>query len=248
MKINKQLFEDVLSGKLKGEFLLRNLNKVKSEKLRKNLFSNKEQPYAFYECGIFFGYKENGCFFSNEMIALNDIIDFIPESNMNEKELKIDIPEGYEIDKDNSTFERIVFKKKENIRPRSWKEFCENSQIINEEYFIYSNSRISNTLDKQSRDCIKDRNLCKTEEEAEAFLALMQLKRLWHEYVDNYSERAKDHYYYFIDCLGCNNEFTVLYDFSSTSRYLFKFPSKKLAEEFLNNFKDLFVKISFLWK
>lgn len=167
---------------------------------------------------------------------------------MERKSIVIDIPDGMCIDESNSTFERIVFKKKENIRPRSWKEFCENSQIINEEYFIYSNSRISNTLDKQSRDCIKDRNLCKTEEEAEAFLALMQLKRLWHEYVDNYSEKAKDHYYYFIDCLGCNNEFTVLYDFSSTSRYLFKFPSKKLAEEFLNNFKDLFVKISFLWK
>ena len=75
----------------------------------------------------------------------------------------------------------------------------------------------------------------------------MQLKRLWHEYVDNYSEKTKDHYYYFIDCLGCKNEFTVIYDFSSTSRYLFKFPSKKLAEEFLNNFKDLFIKASSLW-
>lgn len=247
MKINKQLFEDVLSGKLKGEFLLRNLNKVKSEKLRKNLSSDKEQPYAFYERGIFFGYKENGCFFSNEMIALNDIIDFIPESNMNEKELKIDIPEGYEIDKDNSTFERIVFKKKENIRPRSWKEFCENSQIINEEYFIYSNSRISNTLDKQSRDYIKDRNLCKTEEEAEAFLALIQLKRLWHEYVDNYSEKVKD--YYYIKCFGNTNgnEFSVLQSVSSISRDLFKFPSRKLAQEFLNNFRDLFIKASLLW-
>lgn len=248
MKINKQLFEDVLSGKLEGEFLLRNLNKVKSEKLRKNLSSNKEQPYAFYERGIFFGYKENGCFFSNEMIALNDIIDFIPKSNMKEKELKIDIPEGYEIDKDNSTFERIVFKKKENIKPRSWKEFCENSQIINEEYFIYSNSRISNTLDKQSRDCIKDRNLCKTEEEAEAFLALIQLKRLWHEYVDNYSGKVND--YYFINCFSSINgcEFTVLQSCSVISKFLFKFPSRELAEDFLNNFKDLFIKISFLWK
>ena len=246
MKINKQLFEDVLSGKLKGEFLLRNLNKVKSEKLRKNLSFNKEQPYAFYERGIFFEYKENGCFFSNEMIALNDIIDFIPESNMKEKELKIDIPEGYEIDKDNSTFERIVFKKKENIRPKSWEEFCESG--IDKEYCIDEYSDINEVFRFKRRNCNTDRNLCKTEEEAEAFLALIQLKRLWHEYVDNYSEKTKDHYYYFIDCLGCKNEFTVLYDFSSTSRYLFKFPSKKLAEEFLNNFKDLFIKASLLWK
>ncbi len=31
---------------------------------------------------------------------------------METKELKIQIPEGYEIDKENSTFEKIVFKKK----------------------------------------------------------------------------------------------------------------------------------------
>lgn len=30
------------------------------------------------------------------------------------KEIKIDIPEGYEIDKENSTFECIKFKKKVN--------------------------------------------------------------------------------------------------------------------------------------
>ena len=32
---------------------------------------------------------------------------------MDTKELKIQIPEGYEIDKENSTFEKIVFKKKD---------------------------------------------------------------------------------------------------------------------------------------
>lgn len=31
------------------------------------------------------------------------------------KELKIEIPEGYEIDKENSSFEKIVFKKKKEI-------------------------------------------------------------------------------------------------------------------------------------
>ena len=165
---------------------------------------------------------------------------------MERKSIVIDIPDGMCIDESNSTFERIVFKKKHTY-PKSWKEFCENNETTNKEYFIGWDSHVM-TSSIKNKDYDKDRNLCKTEEEAEAFLALIQLKRLWHEYVDNYSEKAKDHYYYFIDCLGCKNEFTVLYDFSSTSRYLFKFPSKKLAEEFLNNFKDLFIKISFLWK
>ena len=39
---------------------------------------------------------------------------------METKELKITIPEGYEIDKEKSTFEKIVFKKKDT-KPRSWK-------------------------------------------------------------------------------------------------------------------------------
>ena len=32
-----------------------------------------------------------------------------------EKEIKIQVPEGYEIDKEKSTFEKIIFKKKNTI-------------------------------------------------------------------------------------------------------------------------------------
>ena len=37
------------------------------------------------------------------------------------KELKIEIPDGYEIDKENSTFEKIVFKPL-NPYPKTWEE------------------------------------------------------------------------------------------------------------------------------
>lgn len=40
---------------------------------------------------------------------------------METKEIKIQIPEGYEIDKEKSSFEKIVFKKKENTI-NSWKD------------------------------------------------------------------------------------------------------------------------------
>ena len=106
------------------------------------------------------------------------------------KELKIEVPEGYEIDQKNSTFEKIVFKKKHTY-PKSWEEFCENNETTNKEYFIGWDSQVMTSCIK-NKDYDKDRNLCKTEEEAEAFLALMQLKRLWHEYVDNCSEKAKN--------------------------------------------------------
>ena len=161
------------------------------------------------------------------------------------KELKIEVPEGYEIDQKNSTFEKIVFKKKHTY-PKSWEEFCENNETTNKEYFIGWDSQVMTSCIK-NKDYDKDRNLCKTEEEAEAFLALIQLKRLWHEYVDNYSGKVDD--YYFIDCFSSINgcEFTVLQSCSVISKFLFKFPSRELAQEFLYNFKDLFIKASPLW-
>ena len=241
MQIIKQLFEDVLSGKMKGTFMLRNGNKINTSDIKRNVNGCYDiYPYRTKNCP----YTANGFVYENS-ISDYDIIDFIPESYMKEIELKIDIPEGYEIDKDNSTFERIVFKKKENIRPKSWEEFCESS--IDKEYCIDEYSDILELFKFKHRNCKTDRNVCKTKEEAEAFLALIQLKRLWHEYVDNYSGKVVD--YYFIDCVsninGC--EFIVLPSCSVISKYLFKFPSRELAQEFLHNFKDLFIKIYHLW-
>ena len=57
---------------------------------------------------------------------------------METKELQIQIPEGYEIDKENSTFEKIVFKKKDT-KPRSWEEYC-CQQKTNDKTGYYINS------------------------------------------------------------------------------------------------------------
>ena len=43
---------------------------------------------------------------------------------MEAKELNIEISKGYEIDKEKSTFAKIVFKKIDN-RPKTWEEYCE---------------------------------------------------------------------------------------------------------------------------
>ena len=165
------------------------------------------------------------------------------------KELKIEVPEGYEIDKENSTFEKIVFKKKHTY-PKSWGEFCNNNQATNDEYFIGTDSKVFNMsdirMDVQRREYEGDRNLCKTKEEAEAFLALMQLKRLWHEYVDNYSEKV-DNYYYIDRFSSIDSCDFKVSEVCSRRKYLFKFPSKELALEFLNNFRDLFIEASPLW-
>lgn len=237
MQINKQLFENILSGKLKGTFKLKNGFTVRSNRL---FNSNSMNSYTYALKGFSTSFTESG----KSSSAGYDIIDFTPESNMNEKELKIDIPEGYEIDKRNSTFERIVFKKK-CAYPKSWEEFCENNETTNKEYFIGWDSQVMTSCIK-NKDYDKDRNLCKTEEEAEAFLALIQLKRLWHEYVDNYSEKV-DNYYYIDRFSSVDSCDFKVSEVCSRRKYLFKFPSRELALEFLNNFRDLFIEASSLW-
>ena len=53
---------------------------------------------------------------SLEKISDEDFAKILDE--MENKELKIEVPQGYEIDKENSTFEKIVFKKVEKELPK----------------------------------------------------------------------------------------------------------------------------------
>ena len=52
-----------------------------------------------------------------------------------EKTLKITPPEGYEVDKEKSTFSEIIFKKIEPNLPMSWEELG-----VVKGYFIYQNN------------------------------------------------------------------------------------------------------------
>ena len=53
------------------------------------------------------------------------------------KELKIEAPQGYEIDKENSTLECIKFKKKQEIK--TWEDLCVAGIVM--EGFIVSNTK-----------------------------------------------------------------------------------------------------------
>nr|DAU65294.1 MAG TPA: hypothetical protein [Caudoviricetes sp.] len=66
---------------------------------------------------------------SLEKISDEDFAKFLDE--MENKELKIEVPQGYEIDKENSTFEKIVFKKVEKELPKSWEDLGEIKRYEN---------------------------------------------------------------------------------------------------------------------
>lgn len=105
-----------------------------------------------------------------------------------ETTIKIIPPEGYEFDKEKSTFEEMVFKKIENDLPMSWKELG-----IIKGYYILSNSNIDNVSMTNAIDV--NRNLFPSKKEAEAMVAMAQLCQLrdrwnggWKPDWENYDE------------------------------------------------------------
>ena len=147
---------------------------------------------------------------------------------METKELKIQVPEGYEIDRENSTFEKIVFKIKE--LPKSWEDlmtvkgYCVSTyskiEDCSEEFYTYK----------------ENKNLFPTKEEAEACLALAQLCQLRDRYNDGWKPDWKKD----------NDKYTIIYSsdkidtsFSVYSQRILSFKTVELRDKFLENFRDL---------
>ena len=148
------------------------------------------------------------------------------------KTFQVQIPEGYEIDKKQSTFENIVFKKKPEF-PTTWEEFCGQYPNIEDEYYISGSSGIYHVVNGV-RNVIDDANLLKTKKEAEAFLTLIKLYRLRQAYVGDWKPDWLDSSKKYVIIYDCNE--IMIEDRWNISRS-FSFPSRKMAEEFLKNFK-----------
>lgn len=103
---------------------------------------------------------------------------------METKELKIQVPEGYEIDKENSTFERIRFKPiKKDI---TYKGIC-NTLFVNDTYFITDRGYVhKNAL--WDNEIIPDKNIATTEKQLKKLLALNQLLNIAKYYNRNTAE------------------------------------------------------------
>ena len=157
---------------------------------------------------------------------------------METKELKIQIPEGYEIDKEKSTFEKIVFKKKDT-KPRSWGEYYEQ-QIANKKHGYYIDDADCSSVSvvwNEYAGADKWKNVLPSKELTEAFLAMMQLMSLRQAWVGDWKPDWKDEtrVKFIIICLENQVLFQNTY---ITSRSL-SFPTSEMAEDFMNTFKDL---------
>ena len=142
-----------------------------------------------------------------------------------EKELKIEIPQGYEIDRQKSTFEKIIFKKiTEN--PKTWEEYCKLTKGI-----------CSNYANATTNMVYKDKhtgayNEFTTKERAEQFIALgklLQLRDYWVKGYDTFS---------YVVWSNSRSMVSVCH-FGGVNPYPLTFPTKEMAEEFKDCFSDL---------
>lgn len=148
---------------------------------------------------------------------------------METKEMKIQVPDGYEIDRENSTFENIIFKKVNDL-PKTWKEFGAVKG-----WFVTELSEIDYYSEGHSSD-YRDKNMFPTEEEAKACVALAQLCQLR----DRYNEGWKP------DWNKETDKYTIIYSsnkidtsFSVYTQRILSFKTVGIRDKFLENFRDL---------
>ena len=158
---------------------------------------------------------------------------------METKELKIQIPDGYEIDKENSTFEKIFFKKKDT-KPRSWEKYYKQ-QIANKKHGYYIDDADCSTVSVVWNECAgadKWKNVLPSKELTEAFLAMMQLVSLRQAWIGDWKPDWEDYDNYKYCVFGSKtNDFCVRNLMSARSPL--SFPTEEMATDFMNCFRDL---------
>ena len=147
---------------------------------------------------------------------------------MEEKKLKINIPEGYEIDKEKSTFEEIVFKKVEDPLaklPKTWEEYCKQTEGYVSYFFSSPKSIIKSWFEGSYNEFI-------TEERVKQYVALGRLLQLRDYWVKGYSEFRYAVY-------GDRLDGTAICDWRDNINHPLTFPTREMAQKFVECFKDL---------
>ena len=240
MEINKQLFEDVLSGKLKGTFVLRNGDKLNSSLL----LCSGNIDNRVYAIGTdkYYIYYDDGAVRTYPYKPSLDIIDFIPETNMKENELTIEIPEGKIVDWDESKKQnKIVLKDKQ----LTYSDICRKLfsklrtyYFVNNHGNIYSASSICNPY-------ISNPNSATTEHQLECILAKNKLanvaKYLNGEWDPTNTENIM--YYLYMDWDGhIFVTSSTIYDKHYLSNIIFK--TKELAQQAIKILGEETVKLA----
>ena len=151
-----------------------------------------------------------------------------------EKEVRIQVPEGMEIDKENSTFECIKFKP---IQKKSWRD---NENATFDGYYISAKSGIHyfnncvNTCDNY--------NIFATEKQVKSALAMARISQIMANdkrfggLITNEEWKINSNIRKYVICRGANNIFTDSY---CNLYHFLSFHTEKQRDLFLKENEDL---------
>ena len=132
-------------------------------------------------------------------------------------------------------FEELHLPEPNKELPNTWKEWVEQNSKVADEYFIADNCIIKRINSVRSTFNIDD-NLLATQEDAEAILALIKLKRLRDTYRQGWvPDWETTDYKYSIDSYKDNlDTHTICHGFKFLT-----FQTSETRDKFYDNFKDL---------
>ena len=141
------------------------------------------------------------------------------------KELKIEVPEGYEIDKENSSFEKIVFKKK--VEVNCWEDLKRIQGAFITEGSLLNPVALAPVLPH-------NRNIFLNKKYAKSALALAQISQLLPYYDANVD--WTDHTDKYCICRVRNNIEIVIWE---QKYHLLAFNTRSEAKRFLEHNEQL---------
>lgn len=153
---------------------------------------------------------------------------------METKEFRIEVPEGYEIDVENSTLECIKFKPvKKNVTDITYEDICEKL-FETEVYFIESHGDIVGTTNAIGQGCL-DKNNATNKKQLEKILALNQLLNIAEYYNKLHSE---DEYCQYCITLDVNYKYFIKSYYKANDLYgIYAFFNKeKDAQAVIDNY------------
>ena len=143
----------------------------------------------------------------------------------------INIPEGYEIDKEQSTERQIVLRKIDN-RVRSWEEYCDKMEGKDSYYFNEIVGKICSAKFKE--DFILSEFV--DDEDVVAIVAFSKLRKLRKQWIGEWKPDYNNYNEVKFTIITAENEI------SKGERYTvscsMSFPTEEMRDEFFNCFKD----------
>ena len=153
--------------------------------------------------------------------------------------IEIEVPDGKKAVWKNN---KVIFEDIKPQLPKTWEEFCENYPRKKDECYIDMSCQIVRLVYEIDRYKDSDKNILPSKQAAEAHLALMQLHQLRDCYrqgwIPDWSD-CENKYCIIYDSVYCNTNYNHSIAVHTHTNEFLTFQSREIAQEFLNNFKDL---------